>query len=136
MNVDEFSKSYLFFNSGSYEERPVPNDENQLFAIAAGLQPLAGGFSSARHAISPVEGLHFSEFSLQYLGLYLLSSLVRYRPETWTHAISRSTFHDVASDDKSLSLIEQFLTLNCHEIPDMVAAILNPYEDAWFNNNL
>jgi len=130
--IDEFSEPYMLFNDGSYEERPVPNDNNKRFSIATGLHPLAGGFSSATNAVSPIKNLHVSEFSFQYLALFLLSSLVRYRPQIWTHAISRSTFQDIAPDDKALSLIEEFLALNSVILPNVVAMILNPHEDAWF----
>ena len=131
--IDEFSEAYLFSNSDNFEERPVANDNNMLFPLSSGLHPLAGGFSASPNAISPIESLHLSEFSLHYLGLYLLSSLVRYRPQIWTHAISRSTFQDTVPDDKALSLIEHFLILNSQIVPNMVATILNPHEDAWFN---
>jgi hypothetical protein len=130
--VDEFSEPYMLFSEGSYEERPVPNDNNKSFLIADGLHPLAGGFSSTSNAVSPINDLHVSEFSLQYLALFLLSSLVRYRPQIWTHAISRSTFQEIVPDDKALSLIEEFLELNSVILPNLVATILNPHEDAWF----
>jgi hypothetical protein len=130
--IDEFSEPYMLFTDGSYEERPVPNDNNKSFPITTGLHPVAGGFSSATNAVSPINDLHVSEFSLQYLALFLLSSLVRYRPQIWTHAISRSTFQEIAPDDKALSLIEEFLTLNSTILPNVVATILNPYEDEWF----
>lgn len=129
--IDEFSEPYMLFSDGSYEERPVPNDNNKSFLIADGLHPLAGGYSSTA-AVSPINDLHVSEFSLQYLALFLLSSLVRYRPQIWTHAISRSTFQEIAPDDQALSLIEEFLELNSGILPNLVATILNPHEDAWF----
>jgi YaaC-like Protein len=132
VDIDEFSEAYLLPNNDGYEERPVPNDNNSPFQIATGLHPLAGGFSSATSAISPINDAHLSEFSFHYLGLFLLSSLVRYRPQIWTHAISRSSFQEIGPDDKALSLIEEFLALNSTIIPDMTATILNPHEDAWF----
>jgi hypothetical protein len=131
-SIDEFSEPYMSFASGTYEERPVPNDNNKLFTIDTGLHPLAGGFSSTMSAVSPINGLHMSEFSYHYLALFLLSSLVRYQPQIWTHAISRSTFQEILPDDKALSLIEEFLALNSTIFPNVVAAILNPHEDAWF----
>jgi hypothetical protein len=68
---------------------------------------------------------------MQYLALFLLSSLMRYRPQTWTHAISRSVVPGVPADDRALSLIERFLDLNQAEIPGVVVQILNPNEDAF-----
>ncbi len=130
--IDEFCEPYMQFSNGSYEERPIPNDNNKTFSMADGLDPLAGGFSSNANAVSPINQLHVAEFSLQYLALFLLSSLVRYRPQIWTHAISRSTFQEIAPDDRALSLIEEFLELNSVTLPNLVSTILNPHEDAWF----
>jgi hypothetical protein len=78
-----------------------------------------------------VSGQYVSEFSLHYMALFLLSSLVRYRPQTWMHAISRSVVADMPADDQSLSLIERFLDINSSEIPDMVVSVLNPHEDRY-----
>ena len=72
---------------------------------------------------------YLSEFSVHYLGLFLLSSLVRYRPQAWAHAVSRSSFPGEPADDKSLSLIERFLDINQNEIPEMVVKVLNSNED-------
>jgi YaaC-like Protein len=69
--------------------------------------------------------LALSEFSIQYLALFLLSSLVRYRPQTWTEAISGSVVSGETADDKSLSLIERFLEVNRGSIPELVVKLLN-----------
>jgi hypothetical protein len=63
--------------------------ENQLgiefFTI---LPPLAGGITHGNPStISPLNGAALSEFSLQFIAAFLLSSLVRYRPQVWQHAI-------------------------------------------------
>lgn len=57
---------------------------------------------------------------------------MRYRPQIWTHAISRSVVSGEPADDKALSLIERFLDLNRAVIPEMVVTVLNPYEDRHF----
>jgi hypothetical protein len=83
------------------------------------------------HAVSPIGGMYLSEFSLHYMALFLLSSLARYRPQTWMHAISRSVVADSPADDQSLSLIERFLDINVGAIPEMIVSVLNPNEDRY-----
>jgi hypothetical protein len=129
LNVDEFSEEYLKEQNGTFQEHAFAGDVNERFSLEDGFCPVAGGYSGSVYAIAPVRGLHISEFSLQYLALFLLSSLMRYRPQTWTHAISRSVVPGEPADDKSLSLIERFLNLNQTEIPGFVVRILNPNED-------
>jgi hypothetical protein len=129
-NIDEFSEEYLVLRDGSFTEGPVPGDQNVRFSLDEGFHPVTGGYTGGSvHAISPVFDLYLSEFSVQYLGLYLLSSLMRYRPQIWTHAISRTAAPNEPVDDKALSLIERFLDLNGDSIPEMVVRILNPCED-------
>ena len=82
------------------------------------------------YAMAPVNDIYLSEFTVHYLGLFLLSALVRYRPQAWAHAISRSSFPSEPADDQSLSLIERFLDIDQNEIPEMTVKILNPYEDS------
>lgn len=107
-NIDEFSETYLAFNDGAFHELAVPGDENGPFSLEEGFCSVAGGYTGGHiHAISPVSGCYISEFSIHYLGLFLLSCLVRYRPQTWAHAISRSATQQEPADDKALSLIER-----------------------------
>lgn len=111
----------------------MPGDRNELFPLQEGLDPLAGGFGEGQaHAISPVLNHCVSEFALQYMGLFLLSSLVRYRPQIWMHAISHSIVPGELADDKALSLVERFLNLNRCAVPEMVIKVLNPHEDYSF----
>jgi hypothetical protein len=94
--------------------------------------PLAGGYTNAavQHATSPVrENVYLSEFSVHFIALYLLSSLVRYRTSSWSHAISRSATSDYPADDQALALIEKFLELNAEAMPSFVVTVLNPNED-------
>src|ERR1700722_5565120 len=84
-------------------ESDLAGDNNVQFPLGEKLDPLAGGFSNSyTYAISPVGGNFLSEFSVQYLTLFLLSSLVRYRPQSWTHAISRSSMINQPADDETL----------------------------------
>ncbi len=133
IDIDELSEEYLPLNGTSGQERPVPGDKNTQFPFEEGLDSLSGGFSdSSTYAISPINDLYLSEFSVQYLALFLLSSLVRYRPQSWTHAISRSASPNEPTDDETLSLIERFLDLNQATVPEMVIRVLNPDEDHTF----
>jgi hypothetical protein len=130
LNIDEFSEEYLKEQNGTFEEQALTGDVNEPFPLEAGFRPVAGGYiGGAIYAIAPVGDLYVSEFSMQYLALFLLSSLMRYRPQTWTHAISRSVVPEEPADDRALSLIERFLDLNHIEIPEVVVQILNPNED-------
>jgi hypothetical protein len=72
----------------------------------------------------PINGLHFAPQSLQFLALHLLSSLVRYRPATWMHALSRSSSNGRAADDAMLALIEAFMESVQSNMPKFVAGIL------------
>jgi hypothetical protein len=131
-DIDEFSKEHLREQNDSFHAIYQSSDQNKSFLIPECLDPLAGGYTGgARYAISPINKLFLSEYSLHYMCLFLLSSLVRYRPQIWTNAISGSSILGESSDDKSLSLIELFLDLNRNQIPEMVFAVLNPSEDQY-----
>jgi hypothetical protein len=131
LNIDEFSEEYLLEQNGTFQEQALAGDVNERFSLKDGFRPVAGGYiGGAIYASAPVgDDLYVSEFSMQYLALFLLSTLMRYRPQTWTHAISRSVVPGEPADDRTLSLIERFLDLNQSEIPEVVVEILNPNED-------
>lgn len=90
---------------------------------------VGGGYSSKTIAIAPFAGHYLSEYSLIYIGLFLLSSLVRYRPDTWSHAVSRSSLENRPADDQALSLIQEFLETAQSLIPSLIVKVLNPHED-------
>jgi len=126
-DLDEFSNEYAICSDGTFQHHPT--DHAQRFGLREGLDPTSGYAQGGMYITSPIRGAYISEFSLHYLALFLLSSLVRYRPQIWAHAISRSTFGDKPVDDKMLSLIEKFLDLNRNSIPELVVQVLNPGED-------
>jgi hypothetical protein len=126
---DEFSEENATCMDGQFKRLSRPQEEVERFALKEGLDCAAGYLFGGSHLISPVHGVNMSEFSLQYLALFLLGSLVRYRPQIWAHALSRSVFADKPLDDRMLSLIEKFLDLNRTAIPQLVVGILNPSED-------
>jgi hypothetical protein len=45
-------------------------EDAELFTLLQGLTPFAGYLHGGSHAVSPVNDLYLSEFSLQYLGLF------------------------------------------------------------------
>jgi YaaC-like Protein len=109
--------------NGSFDASAETSNREVPFPLEKSLAPVAG---AGTYAISPINECYPSEFSLHYMALFLLSSLVRYRPQTWMHAISRSVMRDLPADDQALSLIEQFLDLNMGHIPEMIPTVLNP----------
>ncbi len=76
------------------------------------LDPTVRGLmGGSERLIESFDNTHISELSLYYLGMFLLSSLVRYRPQIWGHSISSLVTSDSPSDDKALALIESFMEL-------------------------
>ncbi len=131
-NVDEFSEIYLKPQNGAFQAADPSADSTERFPPEEGLRPQAGDYPGWNwHPISPIGTSYISNFSFHYMALFLLSSLMRYRPQTWTHAISRSVSSGEPPDDKSLSLIERFLDLNRSLIPETIVAVLNPYDDPY-----
>ncbi|WP_409014996.1 YaaC family protein [Caballeronia sp. LP006] len=89
-----------------------------LFAVPGRLD---GGYY-----IQPIKDHHIAIPSVQFLGLHLLSSLVRYRPATWMHSLSGSSGDARPADDAMLALIEAFLQDVQRTIPVFVAEIIRP----------
>lgn len=130
--VDEFSEDQLEPDKGGFQA-VTEFGRDQSFPripIRSILVSMGGGFSRASpHAIVPLDGLYPSDFALHFLSLFLLSSVVRYRPDTWAHAISRSIMADKPPDDELIALLEDFLHLNASDIPELVVKALNPHQD-------
>lgn len=121
--VDEFHEKN-FYVSFDNQYRANLESTRQRLPLTESVAPFSGGFSHQSHIIKDVAGQYLSEFCYRYLGLFLLSSLVRYRPEMWMHVISGSVSAQAPADDKALSLIEQFLESST-DIPEMVVQVLN-----------
>jgi hypothetical protein len=84
---------------------------------------LTGGSLSDNGLCAPVNGVYIFQPALVYLGIFLLSSLVRYRPEIWIHAITRGTSSEHPADDHTISLLEDFLSL----VPGQMQGVLLDY---------
>lgn len=90
------------------------------------LPPLSGGYTRESNSVTkPLFGANLPEYSIQFLGSFLLSSLVRYRPQVWQHAISRSATDQMPVDDRTLSLIEHFLDDVLAAFPRMVVRTID-----------
>jgi hypothetical protein len=93
---------------------------------------MAGGFLDDRtYAIAARDGLYLSEFSVHFMLLFALSSLVRYRPEVWAHAISRTALPGRPPDDQAIAIIEQFLDMHATIAPRFIVTALNPTADPY-----
>jgi hypothetical protein len=119
--INEFSEEFLIERDGRFETKSgaynLPYERIDFKTI---LPPLSGGLTkSAEHMIEDYGGAFISEYALHYLGMFLLSSLVRYRPQIWSHAIKAWVTREKPADDKALALIEKFMDLTINEFPDM-----------------
>lgn len=111
-----------------YENKPA---ETRFSLEEGGLPILTGGYGGPEHAVFPLDGKQIAEYSLHFLGLFLLSTLVRYRPATWRHSVSRTALSTAPADDRALALIERFLDMNSERVPRFVVYLLNPHEDTY-----
>jgi hypothetical protein len=126
---DDLSEGSLIqANNNGFAAKRALADGDQLIVPAADiLVPLSGGYvhSTQTFAMQPINNVKLHEYALQFLGTFLLSSLVRYRPQIWQTAISRSVTMQSAADDRALSLIEKFLDDTLREFPDMVVRVID-----------
>jgi hypothetical protein len=127
-STDDLSAENLIeANSGFVSRNSKTGGVRQRIPAAQILPPLSGGYvgSAQTNAMQPINGVKLNEYSLQFLGSFLLSSLVRYRPQIWQHAISRSFTEQSPADDRSLSLIEKFLNEVLIGFPEMVVRVID-----------
>jgi len=114
-------------NNGFVVRGSVTGGDQQLIPASEILPPLSGGYvwSTQTNAMQPINSVKLSEYALQFLGSFLLSSLVRYRPQIWQHTISRSVTEQSPADDRSLSIIEKFLDQVLSGFPNMVVRVID-----------
>lgn len=120
--IDDLSEEYLVDSRWGFE---VKDDKKEINAEIMNfndlLPPLSGGIANRPQWVTqPVRDVYLSEYTLQYMGSYLLSSLVRYRPQIWQHAIFNTFLMSSSSDDRCLALIQRFLEIILEEFPKMV----------------
>jgi hypothetical protein len=78
-----------------------------------------------------LNGAILSEHALQFCGAFLLSSLVRYRPQLWQYALSHTAVEQSGADNRELALVGSFmqqvlgafptLVENVFELPEPIA---------------
>jgi hypothetical protein len=134
VGVDEFADTELMqVDSGFALTGDVKRVASvQRVAVPSILVPMAGGFPEGHaQAIAPLDGVYPSEFALHFLVLFMLSSVVRYRPDTWAHAISRSVLMDRPADDQGIAILERFLEIHLTSVVGLTVSGLNPHEDRY-----
>lgn len=118
-------------DSASGSLQPSVSLKFKLEELAHHCQPIRGNLTPAietTYLIESWNGLFLSELSLYYLGMFLLSSLIRYRPYIWANAIARRSFAEKRLDDHALVLIEEFVDLGSKVFPEAtVIAISEPF---------
>jgi hypothetical protein len=70
------------------------------------------------------EEAYLSEVVLHYMGLFLLGSLVRYRPEIWIHSLYGHHNSERPRDDSARALVERFLDLVSIQVPAWCGAAI------------
>ena len=113
LNIDG---GHITFN---FKVSPTYVDFRQLIDCVAG-----GLTESFPSLVKPVNNHYISDVAFHYMGMYLLSSLVRYRPQIWVHSVSRFSNSDRPADDQALSLIEKFMSSVQIIFPNLVAKLL------------
>lgn len=131
--IDDLSDEHLIEKDNKFQTRPdLRNSSLERINFLELLPPLAGGFNTSnQYMVAPLNGLYVSEFSLQYIGMFLLSSVVRYRPHTWVNAITGYASENTVSDDRALALVEQYIDLCSNSFPEMVYKVINPNDDKY-----
>jgi hypothetical protein len=126
-NIDEFSENFLIEEDGHFRGKfNFRNDASfNRIDFHTILPPLSGGLRGGGESIvEPYEGNYISEYSLYYLGMYLLSSLVRYHPQVWAHSLTRSVTSEKSADDRALAIIEEFMNKAIYEFSNMIIKAL------------
>ncbi len=119
----EFDAAVLIEHEGKFSAN-LPNSA-QVPNLESVIQPFAGGLAhKGAFAIRPLAGRQLSEYSMLFLGAFLLGSLVRYRPQTWQHALSRASHAGEPADDRALSLIHKFLEVTIDSVPQLAVQML------------
>jgi len=124
---NEFDDSVFVAQAGDFTANDNPDDSERhpRVPIQNTFTPPGGPFMG-QQLVGPLGGVYLSEYSMHYLGMFMLSSLVRYRPQAWVHAVTRSATADCPADDQALALLEEFMRIHSEIIPGLVATELNP----------
>ena len=121
-NIDELTDGGLRESMNGYTSiQPAEplRDFRTLLSRASSSLAVDHNYFSA-----PINGLHISEISLQYIGIFLLGSLVRYRPQTWVHATTRFANSERPADDSALALVDGFMNEVRTRFPALTVRLL------------
>ncbi|HKR40083.1 MAG TPA: YaaC family protein [Paraburkholderia sp.] len=111
----------------TYSAHPDDLVRTRFNDFSAHMSPCSGGLDGTfPYLVSPIGGHVVAEYALQYVALFILSSLVRYRPQTWMHSLSRTAMGERRADDAPLALIERLMDINQTKMPILVDSIINP----------
>lgn len=106
-NINEFDESILVESDGAFDRS---TGSLKIIPFGTLLPPIAGGILHNHPSyIKPIDGSDVSEYSIIYMGAFLLSSLVRYRPEVWVHSIKGRKTEQRGYDDHCMAMVERFL---------------------------
>ena len=82
------------------------------------------------HFVTPYNGNYYAELSLRLIGMFMLSSLVRYRPQIWIHSLTHLATPERQLDDQMIALIEQFIdsTVNMFvDVSEVICGVKDGY---------
>lgn len=128
--LEEFSDECLWGdNRNKIYNLPTKQDENRKgfdkFPIFNDFPPLAGNYSESwQFYLYPLEQVNFSEFSLKYIGCFMLSIMARYKPNLWMHSISSRVTQERGFDDRCIALVEMFLEDVLESYPKLVSKLI------------
>ena len=119
----------IMIDPSSGKSQLIPPISFSVKELGDHCQPVRGNltphFIESTCVIGAWNGLFLSEVSLYYLGMFLLSSLLRYRPYIWANAIARRSFPEKPLDDHALALIEAFIDLSLTVFPQATVIAIN-----------
>lgn len=124
---DDMDDRYFIADNIAYSAHPDDLARTRFIDFLAQMSPCSGGLNNGDpYMVGSINDHFLSEYSLQYIALFILSSLVRYRPQTWMHSLSRSAMGERRADDAPLALIEKLMSVNLYSMPILVDSIVNP----------
>lgn len=86
--------------------------------------------SAGSPVIRPVQDIQLTSYAIMYMAAFMLGSLVRYRPETWVHALAGRVTRERSLDDQAVALVEEYLAFVLNHFPTVaVNAITTRRED-------
>jgi hypothetical protein len=115
----EFRRAAPMPKLRAWQDNPPPTSGSLAHPDAAG-SPI----------VRPLQDIQLTTYAIMYMAAFMLGSLVRYRPETWVHALAGRVTRERALDDQALALIEEYLAFVLDHFPTVaISAITTRRED-------